>query len=56
MYAFEEGIILGGASGCLFVRMMAKNLLAMCALDLGFCGFVAVFRETEDGVMVLSLE
>lgn len=56
MYAFEEGIILGGASGCLFIRMMAKNLLAVRALDLGFCSFVAVFRETEDGVMVLSLE
>lgn len=56
LYAFEEGIILGGASGCLFIRMMAKNLLAMCALDLGFCSFVAVSREAEDGVMVLSLD
>lgn len=56
LYAFEEGIILRGAGGCFFVRMMAKNLLAVCALDLGFCSFVAVFREAEDGVMVLVLD
>lgn len=56
LYAFEEGIILRGAGGCFFIRMMAKNLFAVRALDLDFCCFVTVFRQTEDGVMILSLD
>jgi hypothetical protein len=35
--------------------MMTEDLLAVGALDLRFCSFVAVFREAEDGVVVLSL-
>ena len=56
LYAFEKGIILGGTGGGFFVRMMTKNLFAVCALDLGFCSLVAIFREAKDGVVVLSLE
>ena len=56
LYAFEKGVVFGGASGCFFVRMMAKNLFAVCAFDLGFCSLVAVLRETENGVMILPLE
>ena len=56
MYAFEKGIILGGTGGGLFVRMMAKNFFAVCALNLGFCSLVTIFGEAKDGVVVLSLE
>ena len=56
MYAFEKGIILGGTNGSFFVRVMAKDFFTVCALDLGFRSFVAVFREPKDGVVVLSLE
>ena len=55
LYAFEEGIVFGRAGGCFLVRMMAKDFFAVRAFDLGFCGFVAVFGEAEDGVMVLVL-
>ena len=35
--------------------MLAKNLFAVGAFDLGFRSFVAVLGEAEDGVVVLPL-
>ena len=55
LYAFEKGIIFGGAGGGFLVRMMAKNLFTVCALDLGFGSLVAIFRKAKDSVVVLSL-
>lgn len=53
--AFEKGIIFGRASSCALVRMMAKDLLPVGALDLGVGGAITVFGKTEDSIMVLSL-
>jgi hypothetical protein len=53
--ALEEAVIFRATSGGLLVGMVTKNLLTVSALDLFFSGLVAVFRETKDGVMVLSL-
>ena len=55
LYAFEEGVILGGASRRFLVRVMAKNLFAVGPLDLSLCSFVAVFGQAEDGIVILSL-
>ena len=55
LYAFEKGVVLGRASGCFFVWVMAKDFFAVRAFDLGFCSFEAVIGEAEDGVMVLVL-
>jgi hypothetical protein len=35
--------------------MMAENLLAVSAFDLVFGGLEAVFGQTENGVVILSL-
>ena len=35
--------------------MVAQDLLAVGALDLGFCGSPAIFGEPKNGVVVLSL-
>ena len=55
LYALEKGVVLGGASGCLFVRVMTKDLLAVGTFNLGFRSFVAVLGEAEDSVVILSL-
>lgn len=52
---FEERVVVYGARCGLFVWMMAQDLFAVSTLDLVFCGLIAVFLETEDGVMVLIL-
>jgi hypothetical protein len=51
----EKGIVFCGASSSFFVGVMPKNLLTMGSFDLLFCSFVAVFRETEDGIVILTL-
>lgn len=52
---FEERIVFGGPGGSLFVRVVTQDLFAMSTLDLlGSCT-IAVFREPEDGVVVLAL-
>lgn len=53
--AFEELIILGLSLCSFLVWMMAENFLAVGRLDLGVGCFVAVFREAENGVVVLPL-
>lgn len=52
---FEEAVVFGVTGGGLFIRMMTKDLLAVSTLDLVFCSAVAVFGETENGVVILSL-
>lgn len=52
---FEEGIVFGGAGCGLLVGVVAEDLFAVGALDLGFGSPPAVFREAEDCVVVLSL-
>ena len=53
--AFEEGIVFGGAGRGFLVRVVAEDLLAVGALDLGFGSAPAVLGEAEDCVVVLSL-
>jgi hypothetical protein len=55
LYTFEEAIIFGATGSCLLVRMVTENLLSVGTLDLIFGGFVAVFRETKNGIMILAL-
>lgn len=52
---FEEAVVFGVTGGGLFIRMMTKDLLAVSTLDLVFCSAVAIFGETENGVVILSL-
>lgn len=52
---FEERVVFGGAGGSFFVRVVTEDFFAMSTLDLlGACA-IAVFREPEDGVVVLAL-
>ena len=54
--ALEETVVLIGlACGGFLVGMMAEHLFAVSFLDLFVGGFVAVFGEAENGVVVLSL-
>lgn len=53
--ALEEAVILSTACGSLFVWVMTEDLLAMGTLDLIFGSFEAIFRETEDSIVVLTL-
>lgn len=53
---FEERVIFGGAGGGTFIRVVTKDFLAMGAFDLGVSGSITVFRETENSVVILSLE
>jgi hypothetical protein len=55
LYALKEAIVFGISSGCLLIGMMSKNLLAMGTFDLLFGSLVAVFREAENSIMILSL-
>ena len=54
--AFEELVVLRLALGGFLVRMMAKNLLAVCFLDLFIGSLVAILGQAKDGIMVLSLQ
>lgn len=53
--AFEEGIVFRGAGRGFLVGVVAEDLFAVGALDLGFGGPPAVFGEAQDCVVVLSL-
>lgn len=53
--ALEEGVVFVAARCRLLVWVMAEDLLAVGALDLLFCGLVAVFGDAKDGVVVLLL-
>jgi hypothetical protein len=53
--ALEEAVILGGASGSLLIWVMAKNLLAVGALDLVLRRLVAVLGKTKNSVVILLL-
>ena len=53
--ALEEGIVFGGAGCGFLVGVVAEDLFAVGALDLGLGGPPAVFGEAEDCVVVLSL-
>jgi hypothetical protein len=54
--AFEERVVVRTAGGGLLIGVVAEDLSAVSPLDLFFRGAVAVFGETEDGVVILSLE
>jgi hypothetical protein len=51
----EELIVLGAALGSLLVGVVLEDLLAMSLLDLVLSSLPAVFRNTEDLVVILSL-
>lgn len=51
----EEAIVFSAAGSCLLVRVMAEDLLAMCALDLLLGCLVAIFGDTKDSIVILSL-
>jgi hypothetical protein len=52
-----EEVVVVCFSGCSFlVRMMTEDLLSVGLLDLLVGGFVAIFRQTEDGIVILSLK
>ena len=55
MNAFEEAVVLSAACGCTLVGMVTKNFLAVSALYLVFGSFVAVFGETKNGIVILTL-
>lgn len=52
---FEEAVVLGATSSSFLIGVVTENLLAVGSLDLLFSRFVAVFRETEDGIVILAL-
>ena len=51
----EEAVVLRATSSGFLVRVMAKDLLAVGAFDLLLSGLVSVFRQTENGVVILAL-
>jgi hypothetical protein len=53
--ALEEAVIFSATGGGFLVGMVAKDLLAVSTLDLLFRCLVAVFRESEDCVVILAL-
>lgn len=53
--AFEEAVALLFALCSLLVRVMPQNLLTVGTLDLVLSRLEAVFAETKDGVVILSL-
>ena len=56
MDAFEEIVVLGGTLGGALVRVVFEDFFAVGEFDLGVGGFVAVFGEAEDSVVVLVLK
>jgi hypothetical protein len=53
--ALEELIVLGAASGSLLIGVVLEDLLAVGLLDLVLGSLVAVLGETENLVVILSL-
>jgi len=54
--AFEERIIIDSSNGGFLVGMVLENLLTVGLFYLLICSLVAVFRETENSVVILVLE